>query len=211
MRVSLCPEFSALFLLQHHQEMLKRICLCCALVTLSSCAFMPQTATLNPQVQYSSSSVGKNRTVSVSVIDERPTSTLGHRGTTYGAAASITTNQNVAEVFREAIFRGLKANGFHPVDYSRSVPRQLQVEIRAVRYSTQEGFWTGGIVARAAVQARAHSPGHDYLKFYRYADKERVVFVPTASHNAQMINKAVDGVLKKMFSDPGLLAALSGN
>jgi uncharacterized lipoprotein YajG len=189
--------------------MMKRIVVCVTFVGLSGCAFAPQKATIDPHVQYMQSNVGAGKAVSVSVIDERSSKNLGHRGTAYGAAASITTDQNVAAVFQRAIFNGLAANGFRPLDYNSSVPRQLQVQIRTIRYSTQEGFWTGGITTKAAIQVRAQSHGHDYLKFYRYADHERVVVVPTASHNAQLINEAVDGVLKKMFSDPSLMMALS--
>jgi len=191
--------------------MLKRMLLCGIVVTVSACAYVPQKATIRPHVRYTPSTVGQDKTVSVRVIDERPTSSLGHRGNAYGVAARITTDQNVAEVFRKAIFKGLLANGFQPVGYDRSSPRQLQVQIRSLRYSTETGFWTGGVQSRAAVQAQAASPGHDYLKFYRFADKERVVFVPTASHNTQMIDQAVDGVLQKMFSDPQLLLTLAGH
>lgn len=189
--------------------MLMRLSVCGALIGLSACAYMPQKATLDPHVQYVQSNVGAGKAVSVSVIDERSSTSLGHRGTAYGAAASITTDQNVAAVFERAVFNGLLANGFRPVDYNSSVPRQLQVQIRTIRYSTQEGFWTGGVTTKAAIQVRADSRGHNYLKFYRYADKERVVVVPTASHNAQLINDAMDGVLKKMFSDPSLMMTLS--
>lgn len=191
--------------------MLKRLSLCGILIALSACAYVPQRATIHPRVDYTQSNVGAGKAVSVSVLDERSSSSLGHRGTAYGAAARISTDQNVAEVFQRAIFRGLEANGFRPEDYSQSVPTQLQVQIRTIRYSTQEGFWTGGIETKAAIQVRASAQGHEYLKFYRYADRERVVFVPTASHNSQLINRAVDGVLKKMFSDPGLMVTLSGN
>jgi hypothetical protein len=45
----------------------------------------------------------------------------------------------------------------------------------------------------------------------RYSGEERVVFVPTADHNSQLINKAVDEVLAQMFDDQALLSLLASN
>jgi uncharacterized lipoprotein YajG len=145
-------------------------------------------------------------------MDGRDSTDIGHRGNASVAnGASITSDQNIPEIFRQAIFDGLRAKGFLPVDSTKSLDRQLQVEIRSIGYSTSTGFWTGGVETKAAVMCHASAASNTYDKMYRYSGEERVVFVPTASHNGELINKAVSDVLAQMFDDQALLAVLSSN
>jgi hypothetical protein len=83
------------------------------------------------------------------------------------------------------------------MDSTKSVPRQLQVEIHSIGYSTSTGFWTGGVETKAAVMCHASVASNTYDKMYRYSGEERVVWVPTADHNSQLINKAVNEVRRR--------------
>ena len=179
-------------------------------VALSGCAFTPQKAQIAPHVEYGKSDVGQGKVVSVAVTDERDSTDLGHRGAAnIGSGAKISTDQDMPAVFKQAIFEGLKAQGFVPVDFDKLKARQLAVQIRSINYSTSTGFWTGGVDTKASIKAQAAVDGNTYEKLYRYDGEERVVFVPTADHNTQLINKAVDDVLSQMFADPSLLSTLA--
>ena len=138
-----------------------------ALLTLSGCAFTPQTANIAPFVTVMTSSEGKGVAVVVRVTDERPSKSLGRRGTAYGAAAEITAAQDIAVVVQKELIVGLKKKGFGVVDDSDGTNAKLSVEVRLLEYTTAQGFWTGGVIVRSAVKAVATKNGRTYEKLYR--------------------------------------------
>lgn len=178
-------------------------------LVLSGCAFTPQQAELKADVAVAATDVGKGSPVFLQVVDERPSAELGRRGTGAMEGAAITTSQDIATLFRNAIITGLTQSGFKVVSDAASALRQMRVDIRLLEYDTSMGFWTGGVHTRAALKAAATDGGKVlYENLYREEVEERVVFVPGASENEQQINLAIRRVLEKMFGDPALLSAL---
>lgn len=173
------------------------------------CAFTPQQAELKAEVAVASTDVGHGSPVFLQVVDERPTAELGRRGTGAMEGAAITSSQDVATLFRNAVTTGLTQTGFKVVPDAASAARQLRVDIRLLEYDTSMGFWTGGVHTRAALKAAASGDGKVlYENLYREEVEERVVFVPGASENEQQINLAIRRVLEKLFGDQALLSAL---
>jgi len=160
--------------------MLKTVLLiiCCA--GLVSCAYTPQTARLEPNVNIATSSEGKGATVSVKVVDERPEDTIGHRGAA-------------------ALFKGAE------ISLNQDLEKLFQTEI----YYTSTGFWTGGVHTKAAVKAMANVEGDSYENFYRVENEKRVVIVPTAEANEKLINEILNDILKKLFDDSELINFLA--
>ena len=171
---------------------------------LSGCAFKKQMVTLNPTVKVPASAVGSGVTVALKVVDERANTSLGHRGTAYGAAAEIMTAQDVAALIQEKIRKGLEDQGYRVVAGGASADRQLSFELRDLTYSTSTGFWTGGIEIAGALKTVGKSGSSSYEQLYRVDDKQRVVVVPTAETNAGWINTALSELLQKVFSDTAL-------
>jgi uncharacterized lipoprotein YajG len=181
-----------------------------AITGLSACAFSPQKAEIKPDLQVYASNIGQGKAVGVLVTDERDSQDIGHRGSALiNKAATISSEQNLAEVFRQAVFDGLKAKGFAPTDSNKSTGPQLKIEIRALDYSTSTGFWTGGVDTKAAIKAIVTNSGTTYENFYRSSNEERVVVVPTADHNTELINKVVNDVLSQLLADQALLGSLA--
>jgi uncharacterized lipoprotein YajG len=180
------------------------------LVTLGGCAFTPQKAALAPVVSVATSSEGKGVVVAVRVVDERPSKSLGHRGGGYGAAAEITSTEDVAMVVQKQVVEGLKKKGFEIVDYDDAKDPRLTVEVRLLEYSTSMGFWTGGVAIQGAIKAVASRGGKTYDHMYRSEKKERVVIVPNAKTNEGWINSALGDVLSQMFDDAVLVKFLTG-
>jgi len=174
----------------------------------AGCAFNPQKANLAPAVSIAASTEGKGVTVAVRVSDERPSKSLGRRGTAYGAAAEITAAQDVAVVVQEQIIAGLKKKGFAAVAEGASSNATLSVEVRLLEYSTSQGFWTGGVNIRGALKAMATKNGKSYEKMYRSDKEQRVVVVPTAETNEKWINDALSDVLTQLLSDSALTTFL---
>jgi uncharacterized lipoprotein YajG len=179
------------------------------LVLFSGCAFTQQHANLSPTISVVASTEGKNITIAVRVIDERPSQSLGRRGSGYGPAAEITSAQDVAAVVHQQVTDGLRKKGFSPVEYSDTKDPRLTVEVRLLEYSTSQGFWTGGVHVKGALKAIAQRSGRTYEHMYRSEKEENVVIVPTAGTNEQWINSVLTDVLQQMFVDNELFRLLT--
>jgi len=175
----------------------------------SSCAFIAQEVKLAPTVSIASSNVGRGTSVGVRVVDERPKKALGHRGAAYGAAAEITTKDDLAEVVRVEIEKGLKGKSFGLAQFSQDYPVRLSVEVRLLEYATSTGFWSGGIHTRGALKAIATKNGRGYEKLYRVEDEDRVIVVPTADRNEHLINEALSKLIGELFNDQELFTFLT--
>ena len=166
-------------------------------------------ANIAPTVTVVSSSEGTGVAVAVRVTDERPSKSLGRRGTGIGDAAEITAAQDLAAVVQKEIIDGLKKKGFVAVDDSGASSTKLSVEVRLLEYSTSTGFFTGGVHIKGALKAVASKNGKTYEKMYRTEKEERVVIVPTADTNEKWINEALGDVLKQLMDDGGLTIFLT--
>lgn len=176
---------------------------------LSGCAFNRQTANLSPTVTVMDSQEGHDVKVFVTVTDERPSKSLGRRGTGYGAAAEITAAQDVAVTVKEKVTTGLKKRGFEVVEDVGAANASFAIEVRLLEYSTSSGFWTGGVHVKGALKGLVTKNGKTYEKMYRSEKEERVMVVPTAETNEKWINNALSAVLQEMADDSGLLMFLT--
>ena len=184
--------------------------LCGLMVTmLSGCAFHAQKVTLDPTLNTTKSVEGAGISIALRVVDERENTSLGHRGTAYGAAAEISSSQDVAALVQSKISEGLNSRGYRVVPYQQAADRQLTFEVRSLNYSTSTGFWTGGLDIAGAMKARATSGPESFEQFYRVDDKKRVGVVPTAGTNAEWINDALSEMLQKIFNDTTLFRFLT--
>ena len=165
----------------------------------TGCAFNPQAVNFNHGFSLAASPVGNGKTVSLIVKDERADQALGRRGTAYGAAAAISTTDKLDEVVRDKCMAGLKQLGFQ-IDPSSD--RKLQVELRLLNYGTSTGFWSGGIETKGAIKVLITYGTDKFEKNYNAEAEERVMVVPTAEHNAELINQILDLTLMKVFANP---------
>ena len=182
---------------------------CTAFLAFEGCAFTPQTANIAPTVDVVSSSEGKGIIVALSVTDERPSKSLGHRGAGFSNGAEIKEAQDLPAIVQKEVTDGLRKKGFLVVDGSGSSNAKLVVEIRLLDYSTSVGFWTGGVDLKGALKAVANKNGKTYEKMYRYDKEERIVFVPGADTNEKWINAALSNVLTQLLDDNGLTMFLT--
>jgi len=191
-----------------HPKIISSLLVIIAMLASAGCAFKPQKANIAPTISVMASSEGNGVAVAVRVTDERPSKSLGRRGTAYGAAAEITAAQDIAAVVHKEIIDGLKKKGFTIVDDTGTSNTKLSVEVRLLEYSTSQGFWTGGVNIRGALKAVAGRNGKVYEKMYRTDKEERVLVVPTADTNEKWINDALSEILGQLFDDKGLMLFL---
>jgi uncharacterized lipoprotein len=181
----------------------------------AGCAFTPQTVVIEPMVEVTPSDIGGGHAVSVYVVDERDSTEIGRRGTGAMKGAAITTEQDVASVFRRSIVENLNKMGYAASESLAGDPvagaTLLRVDIRAISYETSMGFWTGGVHARGSMKATGTRGSTVYDKLYRVDDEKRVVVVPGADSNAQMVNTTVSALLQEMFNDVELMRYLAAD
>ena len=179
----------------------------------TGCAFTPQTVVIEPTVEVPAGNIGEDRNISVYVVDERTTTTLGRRGSGALRGAAITTEQDMAAVFQTLIVENLNAMGFNATAVTQGMTNPgsslLRVDIRSLEYETSTGFWTGGINTRGSMKATATRDARSYDHLYRVDEEKRVMAVPGADSNTQMINATVSAVLQELFNDVALFRFLA--
>ncbi len=179
----------------------------------TGCAFTPQTVVIEPTVEVPAGNIGEDRNISVYVVDERTTTTLGRRGSGALRGAAITTEQDMAAVFQTLIVENLNAMGFNATAVTQGTAglgsSLLRVDIRSLEYETSTGFWTGGVHTRGSMKATATRDARNYDKLYRVDEEKRVMVVPGANSNAQMINATASAILQELFNDVALFKFLA--
>lgn len=179
-------------------------------LALSGCAYHAQKATVAPSLSIAASAIGEGTTVALRVVDERPSMSIGRRGNGMMQAADISSDQDMAEVFRQAIADGLTAQGFKVVA-PKAAETTLTVELRSLEYKTVTGFWVGHVNVQASLKSIAKRPGADeFERMYRTDKSRNVMIVPTAGKNETQINQAASQLLGEMFADGQLTSYLAG-
>lgn len=176
-------------------------------LVVAGCAFNPQQVTFNRGLAVPAAEIGGGRTITLVVKDERANLGLGRRGTGVAQAAAITTKEDMAQVVREKFTVGLQNLGFK-VASEGAAERRITVELRLLEYGTSTGFWTGGIHTKGALKIIAKFGDADFEETFRAEEEERVMVVPTAEKNAELLNKILDQTLIKAFADERFRAFL---
>ena len=173
---------------------------------MSGCGITAMDARINPQPQVQASEIGKGLTVAVSVVDERPSKTLGKRSSMGGV---INLNDDLAAIYQRAIIGGLRQKGFNAVGDSVPGAAQLRIEIRGLQEMSSMGLWTMGTNISAAIKVYADSAGSHYEQMYRDENEHRTVAVSGAEALNAKINAVVNHELEQMFADQMLLTTLA--
>lgn len=179
------------------------------LILLTGCAFVPESIPLQPQVNIPETNLGQGKTVFVAVIDARPDDTLGGRITGYGPAASIKLSNNITEIVREQIIKGLSQNGFKPVVNQLGIERKLTVRINSFDYKQRIGLLTGTLIIGCTLEGTVDNKGEHYINVYRAVTQNDIVLTPTSDYDTQHINEVFANSLYKLLSDKQLLKFLT--
>jgi uncharacterized lipoprotein len=180
------------------------------LMTLTTgCAFTPQAVKLQPEMQIPESSVGRGIPVQLTVVDERPKSTLGTRGAR-GVGAELTIEGDLAATVRSSISDGLKRQGFTPTPQRTPDGRELRVEIRNLDYGIAVGFLAGSLRTECSVKAICvRGTSRPYEQLHRGEFQESVQVVQTDEANNRYVNAALSKALNALLQDRQLSACLA--
>jgi|SRR6185369_2069458 uncharacterized lipoprotein YajG len=177
-------------------------------LVFAGCAWVHQDATLKLDPAITPSSIGRDATVAVKVLDHRRSKMIGYRGLD-SKNAEITTDQDIAALFQAKILEGLSRKGFKAVAYGEQPGRSLTVEIRQIEYKTDMDFWKGIIQAEAAINAWSVGEDESYQRIYRGQRKDTSMEAPGAKTNERLINGAISDALQNLFEDERLIRFLA--
>jgi uncharacterized lipoprotein YajG len=183
---------------------------------MSGCALTPEAVQINPQVQnVAAPTVATGQSVSLSIIDLRPSEVIGNRGitgTAYGGA-NVSTNGDITQVLQTVIADNLTARGFIVTPTKRKLPGiQLRVEINNLQYAVVPGIITGTLRTEASLHAEClHDQMSQYDHVHRGLSEAQVFFAQFAHENEAHINKSVSNAITAMLDDTDLMSCLSGH
>lgn len=175
----------------------------------SGCAYTSQAVTLKPEIQPPSVSIGQGKPVLLTVVDERPRSTLGTRGVR-GVGAEITVAGDLTGTVRNSLADGFQHQGFKPTSDKPTDGRELRVEIRNLDYRVTQGFWSGTLNTECGLKATCIiGSARPYEQLYRGEFEESIQFAQTAEANEKYINSAVSRAINLLLQDSRLSRCLA--
>ena len=178
-------------------------------VLTPACAFTPQAVVLKPDIQPTVYSNVQGRTVSLTIVDERPRQTLGTRSVK-GVGAELTVSGDITDTVRTAIADGLQRQGFVITSGKPTDGRELRVEIRNLDYGVTKGFWAGSLRTECGLKAICIiGSTRPYEKLYRGEHQESVQFVQGNAANEKYLNSAISKAINLLLQDPQLINCLA--
>ncbi len=83
--------------------------------------------------------------------------------------------------------------------------------LRSFKFEIEQGFFTGGRNAAAALAVDASRNGQSYNNVYRSNSEQRILFVPGESEINQQMNAAMNQILAQAAADANLDRFLTGH
>ena len=174
----------------------------------SGCAFQQQAVRVSPELQVAESTIGAGRTVQLTVVDERPKSTLGTRGAR-GVGAELTLEGDLVATVRTAVEEGLRRHGFVPVATDAG-GRELRIEIRNLDYGINVGFWAGKLKVDCSLKGICQrGDARPYEKLHRGEFQESIQVVQGQDANNHYVSSAVSAALNALLNDRDLMQCLA--
>ncbi len=179
------------------------------ITTLGGCAFTPQAVKLQPNVNVEKSTVGADKLVMLSIVDERPRTTLGTRGVR-GVGEELTIDGDLVTIVGEALTEGLSSQGFRISKGPVGDERELRIELRALEYRLLMGFWSGTLKTESTMKGICKfGSARPYEKLYRGKHQESVQIVQGEEANNRYVNIALSASINQILSDSAMLRCLS--
>lgn len=186
----------------------KHISVLVALVILSGCVWTPHDLQLHATTQPTASDIGQGTRLFFRFIDDRDDTTIGHRGVaTVGAKISAA---DLPSVFEARLRDSLEKKQFQLVGSDQDADASITYRLRSFKFDIEQGFWTGGSNAAAALAVDADRKGHTYANVYRYNSEERIFAVPGGDAIDGQMNAAMNDLLRKADADTALDQLLAG-
>lgn len=179
-----------------------------AAVLFTGCALNPQKIDIHPNPEVEYQNIGKNKSATVRIKDDRSDDHLGFRGGTYPETSVLELNNDLPKVLYETVVQGLHRQGFNVLNPGNN-KRQVQVTLEEFDYKPAEGIVVNYVTTSAVIKAEVYENGSKiYSNRYRSETEHKTVVTPNNKKNEELINKELTRTLERVLSDKKLLTAL---
>ena len=141
--------------------------------------------------------------MTLEVPDDRSDKIIGYRSYE-GASARITSDEDLARVFRETVSEGLTHLGFRVVPSAGDGVRQLRLSIRELR----SWYLHDRVYAKAMLNYEASYGGGRLRRDLGAEIDEMTLIIPTAAGNQNRINDVLSRSVDAVLQDKDLLSYL---
>ncbi|MEH6472530.1 MAG: YajG family lipoprotein [Halopseudomonas sp.] len=177
------------------------------LLTLVGCAQSPQQIKLNPHINVNSY-VQNQPTVYLSVIDKRPSKSLGTRGGTYRNSNHITLAKDLQTMLKPAATAALNEMGV-VVDKPSPMPIDIQLWVEKLQYDVNDTQTLPiEVKVQAQIAAVANKDSRQQVARYESSKVHKFFTAPSTEKNEQIINEIVSETLTRLFNDPKLITLI---
>jgi len=185
-------------------------CLTATALPLGACSSDPGLIFLAPTPEARVSDIGGRQKVLVEVRDMREAPALGQKTSASGQIQEIRSLQEVEDVLRTQIERGLTARDFVPVSRMEGATRRLDVRLEQFSYNTESSVVSSKVIVTTAMTVVADVNGRPYTHSYTSKSEETVALSPTEETRERAVNAALTELLNKFMRDDALFEALAG-
>lgn len=176
--------------------------------SLSACTFTPHDLQVKPTVQPIASSVGQGTRVFFRFVDDRDDVTIGHRGV--GSVGAKISSADLPQSVEAQLREELQKKQFDLVSSEAGSEASVTYRLRSFKFDIEQGFFSGGRNAAAALAVDAQRGSRTYANVYRYNSEERIMFVPGGDEIDNQMNAALNQILTKADTDEALDRLLVG-
>jgi uncharacterized lipoprotein len=169
----------------------------------ASCARSPQIVVLSPQLAGPPGRIAEQRSVELSVRDDRSSKVIGSRGGVYAATSTITTEDDISPRLTELLSQKLEKQGYTVVPPGSGGQVKLRVELQKLTYEMGGSVLTE-ITLSSSVGVTCTKGGDTLTSRYGTNHKEEFATVPDEAKNSALINMVVGKSLDQMLGDKEL-------
>jgi uncharacterized lipoprotein YajG len=190
-----------------HQNLLRNMRFIFILILLLSagCSKHHQVF-LEPSLPIHDSNIGSNIPIALYVEDARSSNTIAKWKKGF-RKFSISSQNDLREIFSIKLQQGLKKLGFLPKVHRRNPDHSLKVDILYIKSKYSERVPRMDIKVQAKLRATCNNNGKKYSKTYS-AHKKRTGITPATFPNENLLNANLSEILAQIFTDKALLSCL---
>jgi uncharacterized lipoprotein len=169
----------------------------------ASCARSPQVVFISPQLAGPPDRIAEQRTVELSVRDDRSSKVIGNRGGADAETSTITTEDDISPGLTKLIGEKLEQQGYTVVPPGSGGEVKLRVELQKLTYETGGSVLTE-ITLASSVGVTCTRGSDTLTSRYGTNHKEEFATAPGEEKNSELVNMVVGKSLDAMLADQEL-------
>lgn len=176
---------------------------CFFLLLLSACSTptVRPPVSLYPSTHVAASSIGNQQPVFVTVSDARNLQSY--------STANISGSESVSQIMADQITKGLKTQGFMPVNAATNQQDQLSVKILTMDYRALSGYMSSNTETFVSAEVTAtKASGATFTKTYNASAYNDSYMSISAQTPSAQVNQAFDKLLNNILNDSSLIQFL---